>query len=98
MKNSNPKMTLQDRTMLRLYQINIDPDASFRTATVRFMGVAETPGQWMHKWLQTTGELDQIPEHLRDYLDYEDLADDWQNSGDVHFAQDKGQVWVFSTH
>ncbi len=37
-------------------------------------------------------------EHLRDYLDYEDLADDWQNSGDVHFAQDKGQVWVFSTH
>ena len=42
MKNLNPKMTLQDRTMLRLYQINIDPDASFRTATVRFMGVAET--------------------------------------------------------
>ena len=26
MKNLNPKMTLQDRTMLRLYQINIDPD------------------------------------------------------------------------
>ena len=50
---------------------------------------------WAEDLLESTGELDQVPEHLRAYVDVEAYARDLELNGDVFTVEAVGQVHVF---
>ncbi len=98
MKNLNTKITPTSRTLVRIYRAEIDSTACTQTAIDRFLGVADTPADWMYEWLECTGQLDEIPERFRSYVDYDGLATDCRLNGDFDFVEHGRRVWVFSTH
>tara|TARA_Y100000310_G_scaffold277439_1_gene295174 strand:+ start:867 stop:1367 length:501 start_codon:yes stop_codon:yes gene_type:complete len=67
-------------------------DASLEDAQDRFMGTYNSPEDWAAEWLENSGE---IPEHLRNYIDYEAYVRDAQYEG-ITFHRHNGDVWVFS--
>ena len=98
MKNLNTKITPTSRTLVRIYRAEIDSTACTQTAIDHFLGVADTPEAWMYEWLECTGQLDEIPERFRSYVDYDGLATDCRLNGDFDFVEHGRRVWVFSTH
>ena len=98
MKNLNTKITPTSRTLVRIYRAEIDSTACTQTAVERFLGVADTPADWMYEWLEGTGQLEEIPERFRSYVDYAQLATDCRLNGDFYFVEHGRRVWVFSTH
>lgn len=98
MTNLNPKITPTNRTLVRIYRAEIDSTACTQTAIDRFLGVADTPADWMYEWLECTGQLEEIPERFRSYVDYAQLATDCRLNGDFDFVEHGRRVWVFSTH
>ena len=98
MKNLNTKITPTSRTLVRIYRAEIDSTACTQTAIDRFLGVADTQASWMYQWLEATGQLEEIPERFRTYLDYGQLATDSRLNGEFYFVEHGGRVWVFLTH
>ena len=70
-------------------------DASLEDAQDHFMGTYDSPEDWAAQWLEDTGSLGEVPEHLRNYIDYEAFARDARYDGTT-FHRHNGDVWVFS--
>ena len=98
MKNSIHNITNEERAVARIYRANINKSASTETAVERFLGVADTQASWMYQWLEATGQLEEIPERFRTYVDYAQLATDSRLTGEFYFVEHGGRVWVFLTH
>ena len=98
MKNSIHNITNEERAVARIYRANVNRSASTETAVERFLGVADTPADWMYEWLEGTGQLEEIPERFRSYVDFAQLATDCRLNGDFYFVEHGRRVWVFSTH
>ncbi|OGB11740.1 MAG: hypothetical protein A3E23_07790 [Burkholderiales bacterium RIFCSPHIGHO2_12_FULL_65_48] len=98
MKNSIHNITNEERAVARIYRANVNKSASTETAVERFLGVADTQASWMYQWLEATGQLEEIPERFRTYLDYGQLATDSRLNGEFYFVEHGGRVWVFLTH
>lgn len=98
MKNSIHNITNEERAVARIYRANVNKSASTETAVERFLGVADTQADWMYQWLEATGQLEEIPERFRSYLNFDRLAIDCRLNGDFHFVEHAHRVWVFSTH
>ena len=98
MKNSIHSITNEERAVARIYRANVNKSASTETAVERFLGVADTQADWMYQWLEATGQLEEIPERFRSYLNFDRLAIDCRLNGDFHFVEHARRVWVFSTH
>jgi len=89
----------EDRELLAVYQDNVvDSDADIEQAREAFLGKFNRPEDWAADWLEQTGELEQIPERLRYYFDYEAYARDARIGGDVSFVEHDGETWVFSNN
>ena len=50
---------------------------------------------WCEDLLESTGELDKVPEHLRPYFDVEAYARDLELNGDVFTVEDGISIHVF---
>lgn len=98
MKNSIHSITNEERAVARIYRASVNKSASTETAVERFLGVADTQADWMYQWLEATGQLEEIPERFRSYLNFDRLAIDCRLNGDFHFVEHARRVWVFSTH
>lgn len=98
MKNSIHTITNEQRAVARIYRANVNKSASTETAVERFLGVADTQADWMYQWLEATGQLEEIPERFRTYMDYAQLATDSRLNGEFYFVEHGGRVWVFLTH
>lgn len=48
--------------------------------------------------LEETGQLETLPEWVRNYFDFEAYARDLRLSGDYSFVRQNGQVYVYSCH
>lgn len=48
--------------------------------------------------LESTGELQEMPELARRYFDFEAFARDLELSGDYSFVRANGQIYAFSSH
>lgn len=88
----------EDRNLLAVYQDNVRDDADIDEAREKFAGKFDSESDWAADFLDDTGALEQIPENLRYYFDYEAYARDARLSGDVVFARHDGDVWVFWNH
>jgi len=72
-----------------------DSSATIEQAREAFSGKFDSEEDWAADYLEQTGQLNQIPEHLRNYFDYEAYARDFRISGDVSFVIHEGDLWVF---
>jgi len=87
-----------DRELLAVYQDHVDSAGDIDQARDAFMGKADTKADWAAQWLEETGGLVGVPEHLQNYIDYEAYARDAEYSGDVTFVRHDGELWIFSNH
>jgi antirestriction protein len=84
-----------DRGLLEVYQEHVDQNGTIEQAREAFAGKADTKADWAAEYLEETGGLESVPEHLANYIDFESYARDMQYSGEVVFARHDGELWVF---
>jgi antirestriction protein len=63
-----------------------------------YAGTFDTEADWAADYWEMTGLLEQIPENLRFYIDYEAYARDCRMGGDVSFTRYNGTLYVFNNH
>ena len=61
-----------------------------------FQGVFDTLGAWAETWAEETGLLDEVPESLRYYFDFERYARDCEINGDIFSVRVDGGLAVFT--
>ena len=64
----------------------------------RYAGQGDTLADWCEQFADDTGMLDEMPEKLRPYFDFEAYARDLQMGGDVSTSRQGGTVYVFWNH
>ena len=84
-----------DRELLEVYQEHVDQGGTIEQAREAFAGKADTQANWAAEYLEETGGLEGVPEHLANYIDFESYARDMQCGGEVVFARHDGELWVF---
>ena len=80
-----------DRELLTVYTEHVRDDGTIEQARDAFAGKADSESDWAAQWLEDTGGLAGVPEHLQNYIDYEAYARD----SDMVFARHDGELWVF---
>lgn len=61
----------------------------------RFAGEGDTIADWCESFLEDTGELTEVPERWRPYIDVESYARDLELGGDISTTRVGGKVLVF---
>jgi len=87
-----------DLELLAVYQEHVDSDADLETAQENFQGKYDSETDWAENFLDDTGALNEVPENLRNYIDFEAYARDARLGGDITFVRHEGDVWVFWNH
>src|SRR5215831_4885887 len=60
-----------DRELLAVYQEHVDGDTDIETAREAFAGKFDSEADWAEQFLEDTGGLEGVPQHLRNYIDFE---------------------------
>ena len=84
-----------DRELLSVYQDHVDDAGTIENARDAFAGKHDSEADWAEEWLEDTGGLEGVPEHLRNYIDFESYARDARIGGDMVFVRHDGDLWVF---
>jgi antirestriction protein len=84
-----------DKELLSVYQAEIDSDGTIDQARDAFAGTFRDEEDWAYEFLNDTGALNEIPENLRNYFDYEAYARDARLGGDICFVNHNGETWAF---
>lgn len=84
-----------EQELLEVYQEHIDQHGTVETARESFLGKYTSPEDWASSFLEDTGGLEGVPEHLKNYIDYEAYARDAGYNG-MSFIRHDGDVWVFN--
>lgn len=92
------ELDTDDRELLAVYQDNVEGDADIDKARDAFAGKYESEADWAEQFLEETGGLEQVPETLRNYIDFEAYARDARLGGNMAFVRHDGDLWAFSSH
>lgn len=87
-----------DRELLAVYHQGVDGDATIDKVRDAYQGKFSSESDWASDFLEETGALNEVPESLRNYIDFEAYARDARLGGDVVFVRYEGDVWVFWNH
>jgi antirestriction protein len=63
-----------------------------------YRGTFDSAEEWAYQYIDSTGQLDDMPDNLRYYFDYESFARDVRLGGDMDFVQDGMKTHVFDPH
>lgn len=66
-----------------------------REAMDRYCGEFRNTAEWAEDYADDTGLLDEVPENLRQYFDFEAWANDAESGGDIYTIDAPGGVYVF---
>lgn len=88
------KLDESDQELLAVYQDHIDQSGDIETARDSFLGKYTSAEDWAAEYLEETGMLSEVPESLRNYIDFEAYARDAGYNG-MSFIRHDGDVWVF---
>lgn len=83
-----------DQELMAVYRDNIDQAGTLEQARGLFLGKYETKLEWAESWIEDTGMLYGIPDHVSQYFDYSAWLHDQECNG-TSFVRHDGQVWVF---
>jgi antirestriction protein len=67
---------------------------SFKEACENFMGEYENKGDYA----QDSYDMTKIPEAIQPYINWEDMVDDWEMSGDIRVIESEGKYFIFGNH
>jgi antirestriction protein len=84
-----------DRELLAIYRKHVDQQGTLEQARDAFMGTFESEEDWADDYVRETGLMEEVPESLRNYIDYGRYARDAGFNG-MSFARHGGKVWVFN--
>lgn len=76
-----------------------EPTEAVERVREAYAGHHDSVADWAENFLEETGGLDEVPENLRNYIDFDAYGRDAKYSGDIftEFAPDGG-VFVFWNH
>lgn len=74
---------------------HVNPNGDIDEARDNFAGKANSESDWAAEFLDDTGQLSEVPENLRNYIDFEAYARDARIGGNIVFARHDGELWVF---
>jgi antirestriction protein len=83
-----------DQKLLEVYKDNVNQEGGIEEARDAFAGQYNSKAAWAEEHLEDTGELETVPESLKNYIDYEAYARDAEYSGTTFIRVD-GDLWVF---
>jgi antirestriction protein len=83
-----------DRELLGIYQDSVDQAGTIEDARDAYRGTYSSREAWAEEYLESGGLLAEVPEALRNYIDFEAYARDADCNG-MHFVRVEGDVWVF---
>ena len=84
-----------DRELLEVYQNAFYADATIEQAREAFCGKYDSEADWAAQYLEDTGGLQDVPEHLQNYIDFDAYGRDARIGGDMVFARHDGELWAF---
>jgi antirestriction protein len=84
-----------DQELLSVYRSEVDQSGSLESARDDYMGTFSSAENWAEEYLNDSGMLSEVPENLRNYIDFEAYARD-ASYGGISFVNHDGSVWVFS--
>ena len=87
-----------DRELLAVYVDSVNSDGDIGQARDSFEGKADSEADWAAEHLESTGGLDGVPEHLKNYIDFESFARDARLGGGISFIRHNGELWAFNTN
>lgn len=87
-----------DRELLAVYQDGMSADATIGGAQEAFAGRFDSEADWAESFLNDTGGLEGVPEHLRNYIDFEAYGRDARLGGGMMFVYYNGELWAFHNH
>jgi antirestriction protein len=85
----------EDKELLAVYRKDVDQTGTLEQARDAFMGMFDSEEDWAEDYLSETGLIKDVPESLRNYIDYERYARDAGFNG-MNFVQHDGKTWVFN--
>lgn len=81
-----------DKELLKVYLEHVDQDGTLEQAREAFRGKCESPADCMQEEWEGSGGLEDVPESLRGYIDWDSVARD---SGLVFVELGYHDVWAF---
>lgn len=72
-------------------------DASVEQCLDAYRGEYRNEAEWAEEFMEDTGMLSEMPDNLRNYIDFESYARDCELGGDLVFASSAGGVMVFNS-
>jgi antirestriction protein len=84
------------KELFSVYRSEVDQSGTVEQARESFMGTFESEVDWAENFLEDTGMLKEVPEALRNYIDFEKYARDAGFNG-AHFVRHDGKIWVFNS-
>jgi antirestriction protein len=88
-------MVSDSRFIPAIIHVSSNADEARRLLEECYQGSWESLEAWAEELLESSGDLDQVPQHLRPYIDVEAYARDLELGGDVFTVEDGCQVHVF---
>jgi len=83
------------RELLEVYTDNIDQSGTLEQAEERYQGVYTSRADWAESYLDDTGAINEVPDHLKYYIDFDSYARDSDMSF-IEVSMDK--TWVFQNY
>jgi len=88
-----------DQELLAVYHKHIDQSGDIESARNALIGHGyNNEAQWAAEWLDASGALKDVPEHLQNYIDFQAYARDAQMGGDIIFVRHDGDLLVFNNN
>lgn len=85
----------RERDMVAAYRDGINESASVDDIRDAFSGTFDSEANWAENFLDETGGLEGVPEHLKNYIDFAAYGRDARLGGDMDFVRFKGDLYAF---
>ena len=85
-----------DHELLAVYQYEVNRSADIEEAREAFMGKYDSPEDWAAEYIADSGMLSEVPDSLRNYIDYAAYARDARCDGMSFVELGYRKCWVFN--
>lgn len=82
-----------EREIIELYYENCDDSSDPSDVLERFEGKFDNGQEYVREFLDSTGDIKEVPEWLQNHIDFESIWQDWKHDKDTFRAN--GELYVF---